>query len=194
MARHALHLLATVALLGLTGCGSTTTPVPPCCYQGDVTTTRLGTLPVRTEDGRTLPFAEAYPGFTPQQGLFTTPLPLNEMQPQDVIYGSLVPLVPLYDANGDGRLEKPELLVLYAREAARATGIRLAHLGGDTPVWAVSAPNADVGGLVTWVEARRDTMTPEGQAIFRDLERLGQDLRTRGSEGRDDKADAIWIR
>jgi hypothetical protein len=179
-------MLAAVA--ALSGCGSTTTPVPPCCYQGAVAVTRLEALSVRTSDGQQMRFAEAFPGFTPQSGLFTRPLPFEEARGEDIIYASLEPLLPIYDANGDGRLERPEILVLYAREAARGTGTPVAaFLAGGTEAWAVAAPNADVGGLVTWTRARQSRMSPEAQAIFRDLERLGLDLHTRGSEGGGDE-------
>lgn len=170
----------------VTGCVSNTTPVPPCCYAGAVTTARLAEVPVRTADGATRRFSEVFAGFIPEEGLFARTLPFNEVQRHDIIYASLEPLLPVYDANGDGRLEQPEVLVLYAREAARALGTPLRHFGADAPIWAISAPNADIGGLVRWVNANRGRMSAEGQAIFRDLERLGIDLRTRGSEGGDE--------
>jgi len=178
--------LPALAAIVLAGCASPTTPVPPCCYQGAVVTTRLESLGVRTTDGRRLGFDEALPGYRPQQGLFSTALPFNKALGEDIIYASLQPLLPIYDANRDGRLERPEIIVLVAREAARATGTPVEHLlAGDDPAWAVSAPNADVGGLVSWTRTERGRMTPEGQTVFRDLERLGQDLKLRGSEGAD---------
>ncbi len=186
MRHHRAPVLAACVLLGsvLTGCASTTTLVPPCCYLGAVTTTRLETLEARTDDGARIAFVDALPGFRPQDGLFTTPLPFEEVLREDIIYSSLQPLLPIYDANRDGRLERPEVTVLVVREAARATGTPVeALLAAGNPVWAVQAPNADIGGLMTWVNARRASMTPEGQAVFRDLERLGLDLRQRGSEG-----------
>lgn len=180
-----LTCLATM-ILAVTGCVSNTTPVPPCCYAGAVTTTRLAEVPVRTADGATRRFDEVFTGFTPQEGLFARVLPFNEVERHEINYASLEPLLPVYDANGDGRLEQPEVLVLYAREAARALGTPLRHFGADTPIWAISAPNADIGGLVRWVRANRERMNAEGQAIFRDLERLGVDLLTHGGEGGDE--------
>lgn len=182
---------ALLLVLALAGCASSTTPVPPCCYAGEVETLRLAELPVTLADGRTLSFAEVFAGYAPQQGVFARALPFDEVLPEDVVFASLLPLLPLYDANGDGRLEKPEVVVLYAREAARATGVDVAHFGAGEPVWAVSAPSADIGGLVAWVEANRSRMSPQGQTIFRDLENLGRDLRVRGSEGGDGDDDAI---
>lgn len=188
MARFRIAPIAASIALLTTACVSNTTPVPPCCYAGAVTTTRLADLPARTEDGRTRRFDEIFPGFTPEEGLFARTLPFNEVLRHDIVHATLEPLLPLYDANGDGRLEQPEVLVLYAREAARATGTRVRHFGADTPIWAISAPNADIGGLVRWAQATRARMSAEGQAIFRDLERLGRDLRIRGGEGGDDTA------
>ena len=175
------HLLALIGTLFLGAC-STTEPVPPCCYAGAVTTTRLTALQATTDDGRLLGFAEVFPGYAPEEGIILRPLPFNEVQRADIIYSSIEPLLPVYDANGDDWLEKPEVLVLYAREAALAMGTPIRHFGADTPVWAVSAPTADIGGLVTWVQARRGSMSKEGQALFSDLELLGQDLKTGGND------------
>ena len=175
-------LAATLAWL-LAGCVSNTTPVPPCCYAGAVTTARLASLVLRTEDGRSVSFGEVFAGFTPEEGLFARTMPFNELLRHEIDSATLQPLLPLYDANEDGRLEQPEVIVLYALEAARATGTRIRHFGADAPIRAISASNADVGGLVRWAQARRASMTPEGQAVFREMERLGRDLRVRGSEG-----------
>lgn len=177
---------ALLAVLALTGCASSTTPVPPCCYAGPVETLRLADLPVTLAGGRTVRFTEVFPGYAPQEGLFAHALPFDEVLAEDVIFASLLPLLPLYDANGDGRLEKPEVVVLYAREAALASGVDVAHFGSPhAPIWAVSAPTADIGGLIAWAKANREYMHPEGQAIFRDLEELGRHLRVRGDENGD---------
>lgn len=178
--------VALIAATLLAGCATSTTPVPHCCYAGEQVTTRLEALELRTEDGRTLRFSEVFVGFAPQESLFMRTLPFNEVQGHELEFARLQPLLPLYDANRDGQLEKPEVLVLYAREAARATGTRIRHFGADLPIRAISAPPADVGGLVGWVQARRANMDAEGQALFRDLERLGRDLRTRTNEGGDE--------
>jgi hypothetical protein len=173
-------VMATASIVA--GCVSNTTPVPPCCYAGAVTTARLASLALRTEDGRSVSFGEVFGGFTAQEGLFARTLPFDEVQRHEIDSATLQPLLSLYDANQDGRLEKPEVIVLYALEAARATGTRIRHFGTDAPIRAISAPNADVGGLVHWAQARRGSMTPEGQAVLGELERLGRDLRVRGSE------------
>ena len=186
------RLLPALLVGILTGCVSSTTPVPDCCYQGPFTTSRLGVLELSTEAGTRIGFGEAFPGFAPREALFSTALPFDEVESQDIIYASLIPLLPIYDANSNGVLERPEVIVLFVREAARATGTALRHIGGDTPIWALSAPTADVGALVDWAYARLGTMDPEGQQIFRDLKLLGQDLRTRGSENGGDRTD-IWI-
>jgi hypothetical protein len=174
---------ASVLLLSiLTGCASITTPVPPCCYRGSVTTARLAAVPVQLEDGRQRAMAEVLPGFRPGEGLFLRGLPVSEMGGHEVIYASLTPLLPLYDANRDGRLDEPEILVLYLREALLATGVPVRHLGAAPGVWALSTANADVHGLVRWVEANLHRMTPQGRQVMRDLDALGNDQRTRGSE------------
>lgn len=186
--------LLTVAASLVAGCAGSTLAVKPCCYAGAVTTARLGALPVTLASGRVVAFGEAFPGFAPQPGLLTASLPFDTVLREDVIYASLRPLLPLYDANGDGRLEKPEVVVLYAREAGLATGTDIRHFGAGPAVRAVSTANADLGGLVAWVRSRRAAMSERGRLIFDDLERLGLDLRTRGSEGGPDGARAILRR
>jgi len=42
-----------------------------------------------------------------------------------------------------------------------------------------------VGGLMRYLDARMDSLTPEVQAEFRDMERVGLDIIQRGSEGAD---------
>ena len=178
-------LLTSIMAATLSGCVSNTTAVPPCCYQGAVTTAPLSTLQLRTEDGKDMRLIDALAGFTVEQGLLASPLPFDEVESQDFTFASLAPLMAVYDANGDGMLERPEIVVLYAREAILASGTAVRHLGADTPIWALSASNADVGGLVNWVHAHRDTMNSNGRVIFSDLQRLGLELRYRPNEDSD---------
>ena len=78
----------------------------------------------------------------------------------------------------------PELTVLYEREAAIGLGHDEDHLAvNGQPVRALQTASADVAGLLNFVAAHGGRLQPEQQAIFRDLERLGRDLRSRGSEG-----------
>lgn len=176
-----LTLAATLA-----GCASNTTPVPPCCYQGAVTTARFEALELTLENGERIRLVDAMPGFKPQVGLFTAALPFEQVERSDMYFSSLEPLLDIYDSNGDGILERPEVIVLYAREALLATGTQVRHLGGATPIGAISAPNADVGGMVQWAESRRSSMNKKGQLIFSDLERLGLDIRNRGGDEAED--------
>jgi len=185
-------LLTAITALALAGCAANTTLVPPCCYEGAVTIARLGDLDVRTEDGKRMKVVDALPGFTPDERLFTRAMPFDEVESQDVIYASLIPLYSIYDANRNNLLERPEIIVLHTLEAMRATGTAVRHLGGDTPIGALAAPNADIGGLMNWVHAHLDSMNEEGQRIFRDLELLGRDLQNRGLDNGGDGVD-IWI-
>jgi len=181
-----LKLLTILAVAALAGCASNTTPVPPCCYQGEVTTARFEALELTTENGERMKLVDAMPGFKPQVGLFAAALPFEQVDRADMYFTSLEPLLDIYDSNRDGMLERPEVIVLYASEALLGTGTALRHLGGDTPIGAISAPNADVGGMVQWAESRRSTMNSIGQQVFSDLERLGLDLRNRGGDEAED--------
>lgn len=178
-------LVCVVALLA--GCASANRPYPHCCYQGATTVARLGDLKITLRDGRAVDFKSVFAGFAPRDGLIHPALPFDEVLSVEFIYQSLIPLLPIYDANNDGRLELPEVVVLYVREAALATGADVAHLGLPPGIWALDTANADIGAMVRWVAMNRGAMTPQGQQIFTDLERLGLDLRQRGSENDGDQ-------
>jgi hypothetical protein len=184
--RRLTKRLTILGLATLAGCASNTTPVPPCCYQGDVTTARFEALEFTREDGERTKLVDAMPGFKPQVGLFSAALPFEQVDRADMYFTSLQPLLDIYDSNRDGMLERPEVIVLYISEALLGTDTPIRHLGGDTPIGALSAPNADVGGLVQWAESRRSTMNSKGQRVFSDLERLGLDLRNRGGDEAED--------
>ena len=176
-----IRLLPLLSILS--ACVSTTVPVPPCCYEGEVALNRLAQLTIKTNSGKTLSIEQALPGFKPQAGFITSTLPFREVYSEDIIYASLEPLLPLYDANGNGLLEQPEVTLLYLREAIRGLGIEVQQLGNPAPIRALVIPATDVGGLVVYVEAHRGQMDPKAQLIFADLNLLGSDLLSKGSEG-----------
>lgn len=179
---HSMIVLLPIITL-LSACVSTTVPSPSCCYQGEVTLTRLHQVIYETGDGKTLTLAQVLPGFQPQEGLFTSPLPFREAKSEDIIYASLEPLLPLYDSNSDGRLEHPEIITLYLREAIRGLGNDVKRMGNPAPISTLIIPPADVGGLVNYVQAHLSQMSPEAQLIFSDLSLLGLDLLSPGNQG-----------
>ncbi len=178
-----IPLFRLLPMLALSACVATTVPVNPCCYDGPVAVTGFDQLTIKTTSGNTLSIQQALPGFKPQQGFLTSSLPFQEVNSEDIIYASLEPLLPIYDANRNGVLEKPEVTLLYLREAIRGLGVNVDQIGNPQPFQALAAPAADVGGLVQLVKARRGQMNPEAQLIFADLELLGSDLLSKGSEG-----------
>ena len=92
----------------------------------------------------------------------------------------------MYDANKNKLIEEPEVAVLYLREGALGMGHDVDHLAVDGKrVDAIMTSRSDVGGLMRYLDARMDTLTPEAQAVFRDMERVGLDIIQRGSEGPD---------
>lgn len=180
-----LVVLAGATLL-LAACASTTDLVADCCYDGEAALTRIEDVRLVMTDGRKAAFGEIYAGFSPQSGLFTKPFPFREVDISQVTYQALVPVLPLYDANGDDRLQEPELTVLYVREGAIGMGHDVDHLevAGERAD-AITVARADVGGLMTFLSRRLDSLDEESQRIFRDLDRVGLDIRQRGSEGPD---------
>ena len=180
-------LLPLITLLS--ACVSTTVPSPSCCYQGEVTLTRLHQVIFETTNGKTLTLAQVLPGFQAQEGLFTSPLPFREAKSEDIIYASLEPLLPLYDSNRDGRLEYPEIITLYLRETIRGLGKDVERIGNPATIRTLIIPPADIGGLVNYVQSHLHQMSPEAQLIFSDLSLLGLDLLSPGSKGGGEKQD-----
>ncbi len=174
--------ICALLLTTLASCASTTEPIPPCCYTGEVELAYVRDVQLALSDGSKVGFLQAFPGYESQSGLFTTAFPFNEVEIAQVTYGVLRPVLPQYDANENGNLEEPELTVLYIREGALGLGLNVNHLTTDKRVDALVLPAGEVGGLVRYVNSNLDRMTPPAQDIFKKLKLVGIDLRGRGSE------------
>ncbi|MDX1512431.1 MAG: hypothetical protein R3174_01695 [Gammaproteobacteria bacterium] len=187
MPRSARIPLIGLLTLVLSACAGTGTgePAPPCCYSGAYQLARVGDVYLALENGQRLAFDQAFPGYAPETGPFQTAFPFIEADISLVTYAALRPVLPQYDANGDGRIQQPELTVLYIREAALGLGHSVAHVGTNPRTDALVLPSAEASGLVRYVKSRMAQMTPEAQKVFRELVMVGQDLRLKGSEGRD---------
>ena len=184
--RRGLGLLLVLATLLLGGCGASTALIKDCCYIGDAALVHLDSVEFVAADGTTSTFAEIYPGYTPQDSFATKSFPFRKVDYGLITYDALAVVLPLYDANKNRFLEEPEVAVLYLREGALGMGHDVDHLAVDGKrVDAVMTSRSDVGGLMGYLDARMDTLTPEAQAIFRDMERVGLDIIQRGSEGPD---------
>lgn len=178
--------LLVLASLLLSACVGSTSLIKNCCYQGDVALVHLDKVQFVAPDGTTSPFNDIYPGFKLQDSFATKSFPFRKVDYALVTYDALAVILPLYDANKNRSLEEPEITVMYLREGARGMGHKVDHLAVDGKrVDAISTSGADVGGLMLYLDARMDSLTPEAQAEFRDLERVGLDIIQRGSEGPD---------
>lgn len=177
--------LLTLAALLLGGCSSTDL-IKNCCYEGDEAVVYLDEVEFVAADGDVSSFADVYPGFTPQERFLTASFPFRKVNSALVTYDALVLPLNLYDANKNGFMEEPELTVLYLREGALGMGHKVDYLAvGGKRYDAITTSRSHVGGLMEYLDARKDSLNPETQAIFRDLVQVGQDLKLRGSEGAD---------
>lgn len=187
--RRAGAALLIAASLSLGACVSSTSLIKNCCYQGDVALVHLERVQFVAPDGGISAMKDVYPGFELQDSFLTKSFPFQKVQYALVTYDSLAVLMPLYDANKNGYLEEPEITVLYLREGALGMGRKVDHLAVDGKrVNAITTSRADVGGLMIYLDARTKSLSPEVQAEFRDLERVGLDIIQRGSEGPDPSA------
>ncbi len=178
-------LVATSLFLGACVSGSTSL-IRNCCYDGDAALIHLDRVQFVAPDGTTSTFDDSYPGYTSQDRLFTKSFPFRKVDYAQVTYDSLAVILPLYDTNKNGFLEEPEITVLYLREGALGMGRKVDHLAVDGKrVRAITTSRSNVGGLMRYLDARTDSLTPEVQAEFRDMERVGQDILLRGSENGD---------
>ena len=181
--------LLIAASLSLGACVGSTSLIKNCCYEGDAALIHLEKVQFVAADGGISGMKENYPGFKMQDSFLTKSFPFQKVQYALVTYDSLAVLMPLYDANKNGYLEEPEITVLYLREGALGMGRKVDHLAVDGKrVNAITTSRADVGGLMLYLDARMDSLTPEVQREFRDLERVGLDIIQRGSEGPDPSA------
>lgn len=174
--------IAVALSLLVSACASTSEPQPPCCYVGEVRLGHVQDVYLALDDGSRLAFTEAFPGYSAQSGFFNTAFPFNRVDISRITYAALLPVLPQYDANGDGRLEQPELTVLYIREAALGLGHDVRYVGTNERVDALVLPTGEIGGLVKYVNSRLEQMTPSARNVFQKLKLVGRDLRRKGSE------------
>ncbi len=181
---HSIPVVVLGCLL-LAGCGSTTEIKRPSTYVGDITPAHLEDVYLAIPGDNRLAFRDVFKGFEPQTGFLTNPLPFRKVAVADVIYEAANPVAAYYDtnANNNGYLEGPELLVLYIRESAIGLGHSVDYLGVNPRFNALATSAADTGGLMEFVKKNKTTMTEHAQRIFQDLEQIGQDRRNRGGGG-----------
>ncbi len=177
-----------VVILGcslLAGCGSTTEIERPPTYVGDITPAHLQDVYLAMPGDKRLTFQDVFKGFEPQTGFLTNPLPFRKVAVADIVYQAANPVAAYYDtnANNNGYLEGPELLVLYIRESAIGLGHSVDYLGVNPRLNALATSAADTGGLMEFVKKNKATMTDHAQQVFRDLEQIGLDRRNRGGGG-----------
>jgi hypothetical protein len=182
---RAAGCLLGAAMLLLAGCSSTAL-IKNCCYDGEEAVVYLDRVEFVAPDGSTSSFADIYPGYESQDRFATTAFPFRKANIGLIIYDALVLPANLYDANKNGFLEEPEITVLYLREGALGMGHNVDHLTVDGKRYgAITTSRSNVGGLMQYLNARMDTLSPEIREIFRDMVQLGQDIKLRGSEGPD---------
>ena len=183
VARKQLFVVSLFACALLLGAwAETSSAALKCCYHGKVADLRLSEVNVNLEDGQMLPFGELFPDFASSTSFFTLTFPVYRLDIARVVYPKLAVKFAQYDANDNGFIEKPELTVLYMREAARGLDEPVTHLGGKPPIRAIFATGADVGGLIRFVNRRRWEMTPTARQMFDELDLLRRDFRLDGTE------------
>jgi hypothetical protein len=186
---RALRIWEVLCLLLLvtlgTACVSPDEIRRPCCYQGELTLARLEQVRFVMDDGSALPFDEVFKGFEPQNRSIPTAFPFQKIGISGLVYDVLSVVFPEYDANENGILEEPEITVLYLREGALGTGFQVSHLVVEKRIRALQTSAADVGGLVTYIDANRQGMSKDARALFREIDHLATQMRRRGTEAAD---------
>lgn len=152
-----------------------------CCYTGEVVDVNAREVEMKLEDGKTATFGELFPEFTSSDTFFPLYYPVFKLDIARVVYSHLAVKFILYDANNNGRIEEPELNVLYMEEAARGLDKPVEHLGGDKRLRAIFIPPGDIDGLIRMVKARRSEMTPDARQTFEEMELLRVDFRLDGT-------------
>ena len=183
VARGLRFALIGIAALVFSGCISTTSVVQPCCYVGEVELTRLGDLGLQLASGEQVNFRDIFFDFRPATGIATKPLPFRSAEIGLVSYRPLRELLSEYDANADTLLQHPELTVLYIHETARGLGKPLARSPAN--LGAIATAQADIGGMMEFIDRHQQKLDGETQRLLFDLEELGRELRTSIDRGPD---------
>ena len=171
-------IATTVLAVALGGCKPSTDLVKPCCYRGDVALAHLADTRLTLEDGSTVTFGEAFPGFDTESDSFGRVFPFRKADLGIDTFASLREVLPKYDANGDRILETPELTTLYVTEAARGLGYPVVGIEPSGAGGAIATSRADESALVRFVERHLHEMAKPQQGIFRDLYWLGVEVET----------------
>lgn len=137
------------------------------------------------DDGSERPFADVYKGFESQNSNFPTQFPFRRINISGLVYDVLTVVFPEYDANRNGFIEEPELTVLYLREGAIGMNFKVSRLVVDEQVVALQTSLADVGGLVSYIDAHKAGMSKEAQTLFREIDYLSTQINRRGAEAAD---------
>ena len=177
--RRTCMAAATMLLaVALGGCKPSADLVRPCCYNGDVALAHLADTRLTLEDGSTVAFGEAFPGFGAESDSFGRVFPFRKADLGIDTFASLREVLPKYDANGDRILETPELTALYVTEAARGLGYPVVGIEPSGAGGAIATSRADESALVRFVERHLLEMAKPQQGIFRDLYWLGVEVET----------------
>ena len=175
--RRTCMAVATMLLAAaLGGCKPSADLVRPCCYNGDVALAHLADTRLTLEDGSTVAFGEAFPGFDTDSDSFGRVFPFRKADIGIGTFASLREVLPKHDANEDGILETPELTALYVTEAARGLGYPVVGIEPSGAGGAIATSRADESALVRFVERHLHEMAKPQQGIFRDLYWLGVEV------------------
>lgn len=187
-------LLGALAVLSVVGCAGGQQPVAPCCYVGEVQLARLADVSYQLRGGEQRSFTDVFAEFAPTGGSFGRALPFGSAPIRLVTYDALEEALPRYDANDNNQLERVELVVLYLLELALGTGLEAESVGAGSATGALQLSSADEQGLLRLVDGRLDGLAPAQQSIFRELVKLGNDIRGRNPPFRDSDGSRIWLR
>jgi hypothetical protein len=157
----------------------------PCCYEGELTLAPLEEIRFVMDDGSKLPFDQVYKGFKPQEQGAPVRFPFRRINISGLVYDVLPVIFSLYDADKNGFIEEPELTVLYLREGALGNEFKVSHLVVEERVLALQTSGADVGGLVSYINAHKAGMSKDAQSLFREIDYLSVQIRRRGAEAAD---------
>ena len=165
-------LVACALLVGLGGCAPTTQPVAPCCYNGAVTLARLDQLRFIAPGGNSYTSAQALPGLRADSNPFGRSLPFDKVDIKTETFGRLRVVFEQYDANRDGVLQAPELILLLTVETARGLGKNIIGVRTDRPVASLQLSSAQTSALVNYIDTMRGQFNPAAQRLFADMEQL----------------------
>ena len=143
--------------------------VEHCCYQGPYALAHLEDVRFVTADGP-VQITEVLPGLSKQDTVAGLELAFHELDLGLVDNDAMQSALKRYDANDNGHLEEPEIVVMYLLELARGLDKGVTGLAsGGAPIEALRVSAFERSGIAEYVQSVKGKLNKESKTFFERL-------------------------